>query len=59
MTTSQSASLPNQRHAVTTLGELQATIAREQLASPSVIVVGDVIAGVAAAAERPAKVRAA
>jgi uroporphyrin-III C-methyltransferase len=45
----QSASLPNQRHAVTTLGELHATIAREQLASPSVIVVGDVISGVAAA----------
>jgi uroporphyrin-III C-methyltransferase len=55
----QSASLPNQRHAVTTLGELQATISREQLASPSVIVVGDVISGVAAAAEMPQKVRAA
>jgi len=46
----QRASLPDQRHAVTTLGELDATIAREQLASPSVIVVGDVISGVAAAA---------
>jgi uroporphyrin-III C-methyltransferase len=55
----QYATLPNQRHAVTTLGELEATIAREQLASPSVIVVGDVITGVAAAAEAPAKVRAA
>jgi uroporphyrin-III C-methyltransferase len=36
---------------VTTLGELAATIAREALASPSVIVVGDVIGSVAAAAE--------
>ncbi|MEP6824361.1 MAG: uroporphyrinogen-III C-methyltransferase [Ramlibacter sp.] len=46
----QHASLPGQRHAVTTLGQLAATIEREQLASPSVIVVGDVIGGVAAAA---------
>ena len=43
----QGASLPGQRHAVTTLGELSLTIQREQLASPSVIVVGDVIKGVA------------
>jgi uroporphyrin-III C-methyltransferase len=47
----QQASLPGQRHAVTTLGELAATIEREGLASPSVIVVGDVIRGVAAAGE--------
>ncbi|RYY70229.1 MAG: uroporphyrinogen-III C-methyltransferase, partial [Comamonadaceae bacterium] len=45
----QRASLPDQRHAVTRLGELAATIARDQLASPSVIVVGDVVRGVAAA----------
>ncbi|GKT26314.1 uroporphyrinogen-III C-methyltransferase [Acidovorax sp. SUPP3334] len=45
----QHVSLPQQRHAVTTLGELHATIEREQLASPSVIVVGDVVSGVAAA----------
>jgi uroporphyrin-III C-methyltransferase len=45
----QHASLPTQRHAVTTLGQLHATIEREQLASPSVIVVGDVISGLAAA----------
>ena len=44
----QHASLPAQRHAVTTLGELDATILREQLTSPSVIVVGDVISGVTA-----------
>ncbi|MDE2419327.1 MAG: uroporphyrinogen-III C-methyltransferase [Burkholderiales bacterium] len=45
----QSASLPQQRQAVCTLAQLHATIVREQLASPSVIVVGDVLAGVAAA----------
>ena len=47
----QRASLPDQRHAVTTLGELAATIEREDLASPSVIVVGDVVKGVAVAGE--------
>ncbi|RYF42203.1 MAG: uroporphyrinogen-III C-methyltransferase [Comamonadaceae bacterium] len=45
----QHASLPGQRHAVTTLAGLAATIDREQLASPSVIVVGDVVGGIAAA----------
>ncbi|RYF19127.1 MAG: uroporphyrinogen-III C-methyltransferase [Comamonadaceae bacterium] len=54
----QKASLPQQRHAVTTLGELAATIARDGLASPSVIVVGDVVRGVAAAAAQ-GKLRAA
>ena len=49
----QHASLPGQRHAVTTLGSLQATIDTEQLASPSVIVVGDVVQGVAAWAAAP------
>jgi uroporphyrin-III C-methyltransferase len=43
----QRASLPDQRHAVTTLGELAGTIAAQGLASPSVIVVGDVVRGVA------------
>jgi uroporphyrin-III C-methyltransferase len=46
----QNASLPHQRQATCTLDALQVTIAREGLASPSVIVVGDVIRGVAAAA---------
>jgi uroporphyrin-III C-methyltransferase len=55
----QRASLPDQRHAVTTLGQLDATIAREQLASPSVIVVGDVIRGVRAASEASANFRVA
>lgn len=55
----QRASLPDQRHAVTTLGELAATIEREDLASPSVIVVGDVVRGVAVAGEVVPKARTA
>ena len=50
----QHASLPQQRHAVTTLGALQATIASEQLGSPAVIVVGDVVRGIAAVAQTEA-----
>ncbi|MES2631812.1 MAG: uroporphyrinogen-III C-methyltransferase [Pseudomonadota bacterium] len=50
----QRASLPEQRQAVTTLGELIQTIEREKLASPSVIVIGDVVRGVAAASCAPA-----
>ncbi len=49
----QGASLAGQRHAVTTLGELHLTLQREQLASPAVIVVGDVIKGVAVASLAP------
>ena len=45
----QHVSLPQQRHAVTTLGALQETIARERLTSPSVIVIGDVVRGIDAA----------
>jgi uroporphyrin-III C-methyltransferase len=55
----QRATLPDQRHAVTTLGELAVTIEREQLASPAVIVVGDVLRGLAAVQAEPARVRAA
>jgi uroporphyrin-III C-methyltransferase len=55
----QHVSLPTQRHAVTTLGQLQTTIEREQLASPSVIVVGDVVRGVAAAQQTAPSRRAA
>ena len=47
----QNASLPQQRHAVTTLGQLRQTIEREALASPSIIVIGDVLRGLAAAAQ--------
>ncbi|MFZ4479552.1 MAG: uroporphyrinogen-III C-methyltransferase [Rhodoferax sp.] len=50
----QNATLTNQRHAVCTLGQLQRTIERQQLASPSVIVVGDVLRGLAAAQLAPA-----
>ena len=55
----QRASLPDQRQAVCTLCELETTIAREQLASPAVIVVGDVLGGIAAAAGAAKTVRAA
>jgi uroporphyrin-III C-methyltransferase len=55
----QRASLPDQRHAVTTLGQLAATIEREGLASPSVIVVGDVVRGVAMAGEALPRTRVA
>ena len=51
--TPHKASLPEQRHAIATLGELCETIEREQLASPSVIVVGDVLSGLGAIATRP------
>jgi uroporphyrin-III C-methyltransferase len=41
-------SLPTQRHVVCELQQLHATIVRESLASPSVIVVGDVFKGLLA-----------
>ncbi len=41
----QHASLPNQREALTTLGDLTDTLQREGLQSPSIIVVGDVVQG--------------
>ena len=44
----QNASLPTQRHALTTLGSLRSTIENENLQSPSVIVVGDVLQGLLA-----------
>ena len=46
----QNASLPSQRHAVATLGSLRGTIESEGLHSPSVIVVGNVLQGLAAVA---------
>ena len=55
----QNASLSTQRHISTTLGALAGAIEAAGLASPSIIVVGDVIGGVALAAEHPAAVRAA
>ena len=47
----QNASLSTQRHAVCRLNDLQSTLKREQLASPSVIVVGDVMQGLLALQE--------
>jgi uroporphyrin-III C-methyltransferase len=44
----QNASLPSQRHCVCTLDGLQCTIGAKNLASPSVIVVGDVLGGLLA-----------
>jgi len=44
----QNASLPTQRQALTTLAHLASTIEAEQLQSPSVIVVGDVVQGATA-----------
>lgn len=41
----QHASLPTQRQALTTLGELVNTVQDQQLQSPSIIVVGDVVQG--------------
>jgi uroporphyrin-III C-methyltransferase len=49
----QSASLPQQRHAITTLEHLAYTLHAENLASPSVLVIGDVVQGVAAWAQCP------
>ena len=55
----QNASLATQRHITTTLGELATAIRDAGMASPSVIVVGDVISGVALAAAYPDAARAA
>lgn len=44
----QHATLPQQRHAVTTLDALAATVQCENFGSPAVIVVGDVLQGLAA-----------
>jgi len=46
----QNASLPQQRHAITTLAQLPQTLRSTQLASPSVIVVGSVVDCVSLAA---------
>lgn len=48
----QHASLPQQRHAVCELQHLHATLQREGLGSPSVIVVGDVMQGLLALSSR-------
>jgi uroporphyrin-III C-methyltransferase len=53
----QNASLPTQRHLVSTLQHLQHDLAQAQLASPAVIVVGDVLQGLAAAAAQAQPLR--
>ncbi len=55
----QNATLASQRHITSTLGQLARAIAESGLASPSVIVVGDVVGGIAAARELPAQFRVA
>ena len=55
----QNASLPTQRHAVTRLRDLSATIELNALQSPSVIVIGDVLQGIAAVANSGTTVTAA
>lgn len=44
----QHASLPQQRSAVTRLADLQATLAKEGMGSPAIIIVGDVLRGLQA-----------
>ena len=53
----QNASLPQQRHVLCTLERLVATLQREQLASPSVLVVGDVMQGLLAAQQQDENLR--
>ncbi|MEO7399196.1 MAG: uroporphyrinogen-III C-methyltransferase [Polaromonas sp.] len=55
----QNASLPGQRHITTRLVTLAQAIARSGLASPSIIVVGEVMGALALAAEHPAAARSA
>jgi uroporphyrin-III C-methyltransferase len=55
----QRATLPEQRHAVTHLGELASAIRGQGLASPSVIVVGNVVGAIAMASEAVDRARAA
>jgi uroporphyrin-III C-methyltransferase len=43
----QHATLPQQRHAVSVLSDLSALVQREGLGSPSIVVVGDVLKGLA------------
>jgi uroporphyrin-III C-methyltransferase len=45
----QNATLPQQRHAVTVLSDLAAMVGREGLGSPAIVVVGDVLKGLAQA----------
>jgi uroporphyrin-III C-methyltransferase len=55
----QHATLPQQRHTVSTLADLRGCIEREGLGSPAVIVVGDVLRGLQSLADAAPAVRAA
>ncbi len=44
----QNATLPNQRHAVGTLATLRRTMTQHQIASPAIMVIGDVVQGLLA-----------
>jgi len=55
----QHATLPNQRHTVSTLGDLRGCIEREGLGSPAVIVVGDVLRGLQSLGASEPAIRAA
>ena len=55
----QNASLPGQRHIATTLAQLAVDIKLFGMASPSVIIVGDVVKGLAQASNQPESFRAA
>jgi uroporphyrin-III C-methyltransferase len=48
----QHATLPQQRHAIGTLADLTGLIAREGLGSPAIIIVGEVLSGIAALARQ-------
>jgi uroporphyrin-III C-methyltransferase len=54
----QHATLPQQRHTVSTLGDLRGCIEREGLGSPAVIVVGDVLKGLQSMAQAPSALAA-
>ncbi|MDB5894933.1 MAG: uroporphyrinogen-III C-methyltransferase [Rhodoferax sp.] len=49
----QNATLPHQRHVITTLSALCEAISREELGSPSIMIVGDVVQGMQAAGRQP------
>jgi uroporphyrin-III C-methyltransferase len=53
----QGASLPTQRHVLCTVGTLAATVAREGLGSPAIIVVGDVARAALLASLQPEDAR--
>lgn len=55
----QRASLPQQRHATTTLADMAHTLHTQRLGSPSVLVIGDVLQGLAQLSAHPPQAQAA